>query len=226
VQSELQRDDWLSHALGVDAYVVEKDAASHTASGFYTCRVASDDVAAISALEDEGFHVVDVNVTLERAGGEGLEGAGVAPATPAQHQALLDIAESCFRYSRFHLDPLISDDAANRVKRAWVASYLDGTRGVELLAVENGGRPAGFLAVLEAADGARVIDLVGVAPDAQGAGLGEALVKEFAHRHGEGGRTLRVGTQVANVPSLRLYEKLGFRVTSARAILHRHVGRA
>jgi ribosomal protein S18 acetylase RimI-like enzyme len=222
VQSEPQRDEWLSEVLGVDAYIVTAPAAA-SAKGFYTSRVLAEDAAAIGAFEDFGFHVVDVNVTLERTGGEGLHGAGVAPATADQHDELLRVAASCFRYSRFHLDPLIPRDVADRVKRAWVSSYVDGTRGVELLAVEHDGRAAGFLAVLAAVDGARVIDLVGVAAEAQGLGLGEALVSQVAPRHGEGGRTLRVGTQVANVPSLRLYEKLGFRVTSARAILHRHV---
>jgi ribosomal protein S18 acetylase RimI-like enzyme len=218
VQSEPQRDAWLSDVLGFDAYVGD----GGTKPGLYTCRVPAEDVAAVSALEAGGFHVVDVNVTLEHSGGEAPAGSGGAPAPPDQHEELLRIAGSCFRYSRFHLDPLIPRELADRVKREWVRSCVEGKRGLELLAAAPGGQPAGFLAVLEAADGARVIDLVGVRPEAQRHGVGESLVSAFIARHG--GRTLRVGTQVANVPSLRLYEKLGFRVVSARTILHRHVG--
>ncbi len=52
------------------------------------------------------------------------------------------------------------------MKREWVRSYVEGRRGIELLAAGTDG----FLAVLEAPDGARVIDLVGVAQAAQGRG--------------------------------------------------------
>jgi ribosomal protein S18 acetylase RimI-like enzyme len=219
-QPEPRRDDWLSGVLGFDAWTDAAPADSMRA--LVTRRVPAEDVDALRAAEELGFAVVDVNVTLERSGSDGI-GAGdgeVAPATDEQAAALLDVAGSCFRYSRFHLDPLIPQEAADRVKREWVRSYVEGRRGIELLVAGTDG----FLAVLEADDGARVIDLVGVAPAAQGRGVGESLVAAFAHRHGDGGRTLRVGTQIANVPSLRLYEKVGFRIVSAAYVLHRHVG--
>ncbi|MGH2933087.1 MAG: GNAT family N-acetyltransferase [Gaiellaceae bacterium] len=186
----------------------------------HTVKVPASEVAAVAELEALGFGVVDVNVTLERTGFDGVASPSVAVATPEQHDALLDVAGSCFRYSRFHLDPHIPRESADRVKREWVRSYVEGRRGIELLASGTDG----FLAVLEAPDGARVIDLVGVATSAQGRGAGEALVVAFAARHGGGGRTLRVGTQVANVPSLRLYEKLAYRIVGATYVLHRHVG--
>ena len=37
-------------------------------------------------------------------------------------------------------------------------------------------------------------------------------------------RELRVGTQAANVPSVRLYEPLGFSLASAAYVLHLHRG--
>ncbi len=215
--SEPRRDGWLSDVLGFDAWT--GSAPAGVAPALVTRRVATDDVDGLRAAEALGFSVVDVNVTLERAGFDAAPAPSVAVATPDQFGALLDVAGSCFRYSRFHLDPRIPREAADRVKREWVRSYVEGTRGIELLAAGTDG----FLAVLEAADGARVIDLVGVAPAAQGRGIGAALVIAFGSRHGEGGRTLRVGTQIANVPSLRLYEKLGFRIVSAVYVLHRHV---
>lgn len=222
--SELQRDAWLSDALGFDAFtatsapLVPEPTAGRALT---TYRVQANDVAALAAAEDAGFRVIDVNVTLERSGGDGVSIGSAAPATPAQHAALLDVAGSCFRYSRFHLDPLVPRELADRVKREWVRSYVEGRRGVELLADDA---EAGFLAVLEAPDGARVIDLIGVAGEAQGRGVGESLVSTFVARHGVGGRVLRVGTQVANVASMRLYEKLGFRVAGSTYVLHRHTG--
>jgi len=222
--SEPRRDGWLSDVLGFEAWTATADSAAVVPAGgarsLTTVRIPAEDTASLAAVEALGFSVVDVNVTLERAGFESAHTSSVAVATPEQSEALLDVAGTCFRYSRFHLDSRITREAADRVKREWVRSYVEGTRGIELLAAGTDG----FLAVLEAADGARVIDLVGVAPSAQGRGVGEALVVAFGSRHGADGRTLRVGTQIANVPSLRLYEKLGFRVVSAAYVLHRHVG--
>jgi ribosomal protein S18 acetylase RimI-like enzyme len=219
-QPEPRRDGWLSDVLGFDAWIGAAPVDSERA--LVTRRVPVGDVDVLGEAAQLGFAVVDVNVTLERSGSDGVgaDDGAVAPATEEQAAALLDVAGSCFRYSRFHLDPLIPQEAADRVKREWVRSYVEGRRGVELLAAGTDG----FLAALEAEDGARVIDLVGVAPKAQGRGVGESLVAAFVRRHGAGGRTLRVGTQVANVPSLRLYEKLGFRIVSAAYVLHRHVG--
>ncbi len=193
--------------------------------GFYWAKVEVDDVARVRDLSGSGFYVVDTNVALEwtRPAQQSRTAAvQIAPAQPGQHDALLQLAGICFRYSRFHLDPEIGAEVADRVKREWVRSHLTGSRGLELLAASEEGVTVGFLAVTESGD-ARAIDLVGVAPAAQGRGIGGALVAAFVERHGDGGRRLLVGTQLANLPSLRLYERVGFRLHSARYVLHRHV---
>jgi ribosomal protein S18 acetylase RimI-like enzyme len=89
-----------------------------------------------------------------------------------------------------------------------------------LLVGAAGPAPTGFLAVLETGD-ARVIDLVGVAPERQGRGVGSTLVDAFVRRHR--GHELVVGTQLANVPSLRLYRRAGFAIARSAFVLHRHV---
>lgn len=219
------RDEWLSRALGLPVYAVTRASAAAETDGLAWLRVPVDEVASVHELVEFGYRVVDTSITLARRGpiaGAHGDAATVAPATPQQHDALVEIAGSCFRYSRFHLDPLIPNDAADRVKREWVRSYVRGQRGLELLAASVGDEAAGFLAVLHAADGARVIDLVGVSPSHQGRGVGAALVTAFSARHGDAQRELRVGTQAANAPSLRLYERLGFQTVAAAYVLHRH----
>jgi hypothetical protein len=37
---------------------------------------------------------------------------------------------------------------------------------------------------------------------------------------------MRVGTQIANIPSLRLYERLGFTMAESAYVLHAHRGGA
>jgi GNAT superfamily N-acetyltransferase len=207
--------------LGVDAFRVD-GGIPPDAPGFYWAKVGVDDVARVNELEGAGFRVVDVNVTLTRGASPATHIAGgVEVARREHHEALAEIAGSCFRTSRFHLDPEIADDRADDVKREWIRSYSRGERGVELLAALDGDRPVGFLAVLESGR-ARVIDLVGVARDAQRRGVGSALVAAFVERHAPHADELRVGTQIANVPSLHLYAAHGFLVDSASYVLHRH----
>ena len=140
---------------------------------------------------------------------------------------MLEIAASCFRYSRFHTDPRVPLLVAHRVKREWIRSYVEGRRGDPLLVATLDGTVAGFLAPITGeSDGVRTctIDLVGVAGWAQRRGVGRALVQTFLDRYVDAVSRLQVGTQIVNVPSLRLYHTLGFVLSHSQYVLHRHVG--
>jgi len=220
----LHDDAWLSAALGFRALIADEPVPLEavTQRTLTTAKVPTDDVTRVASFEATGFGVVDVNVTLARSGEDAPPASSSVRATDAADAArVLDIAGSCFRYSRFHLDPLVENELAHRVKREWARSYVEGRRGLELLVAEFGGEVAGFLAVLETPD-SRMIDLIGVAPNAQRAGVGAALVTSFVARHASSARELRVGTQIANAPSLRLYARHGFVPVATAYVLHRH----
>ena len=142
----------------------------------------------------------------------------VGDAAPEQKEAVLAIAGSAFRYSRFHLDPRVPAELANRIKRDWVANYFAKQRGDRLLVASRGGRPVGFLAALRA-ERTAVIDLIAVAGGEQRRGVGEALVGAFARAYADAAARI-VGTQVANIPSVRFYEKLGFSLKQSQYVLH------
>jgi ribosomal protein S18 acetylase RimI-like enzyme len=201
---------------------------------FYYAKAPTRQAGVVAALNAIGFHVVDVNVTLScapqvLANPVCHNGLTVREAEAEDDAAILAIAGSCFRYSRFHLDPAIPLERAHAVKRAWIQSYLEGRRGEQLLVAVAEGRPVGFLAVLERMQHAktcRVIDLVGVDDAYQRCGIGRALVNAFLVECTRRGTAAWVGTQAANIPSLRLYESLGFRVSDTAYVLHAHVGRS
>jgi ribosomal protein S18 acetylase RimI-like enzyme len=234
-----RRDDWLSVVLERDVFRVDDSAADGTAlrrqiadqsGAFYFAKVATTDVDRLRTLRMLGFDVVDVNLTFAAsalaivAAADAATGVEVTAAQEAQRAAVLDIAGSCFRYSRFHLDPQVGTAAAHAVKREWIRSYFEGRRGDRLFVASVDGRPAGFLAALTQSSGRRqsaVIDLIGVAADRQRSGVGRALVRAFARHYG-GDTELIVGTQAANIPSIRMYEGLGFRAIASAYVLHRH----
>lgn len=237
----IEKDEWLAGIFGHPVFRLEDEVGRPPSAGeileatgrgpalMYT-RIPADRVDRVSRLTGIGFHVVDVTVTLERGAAPSLrvpEGPfRVRRASPEDRDRLLGIAGSCFVFSRFHADPLIPRRTADAVKREWVANYLSGKRGEALFVAESGGMPIGFLAALAtgpAGERIRVIDLIGVDRSFQGRGAGTALIASFIDDSAGGYTRLRAGTQIANLPSLRLYETCGFMITGASYVLHAHV---
>jgi ribosomal protein S18 acetylase RimI-like enzyme len=155
-----------------------------------------------------------------------LANFAIRPMIAGEAEAILEIAGTTFRYSRFHLDPEVPDRVANEIKREWMRSYVEGRRGKTTLVALDGDEVVGFLAVIASMRGdesVRRIDLIGVKRGRERQGVGRALVADFIRRYAADHPRLEVGTQVANVPSIRLYESLGFRLDSAAYVLHKHL---
>ena len=237
----IKEDSWLSTVM--ERPVFRVDAAERGAaaavrehlkgkSGYYFAKVGSADVVTTKELLREGFFVADVNVTFAVAPSR-IAGAasptvdvGTLPSGPEHartKEEVLAIAHDSFRFTRFHLDPLVSKATADLVKKEWVRNYAEGKRGDHLFVATSGGRAVGFLAALKSHDGTTaIIDLVGVSPSAQRQGVGRTMITRFAE-HYRDVKELLVGTQVANVPSVQLYESMGFRLKSSQYVLHLHV---
>lgn len=231
-------DGWLGQIMGCSAFRVDvveggnaqavADHAREQKNAFYFSKVPTERIADVKALTRVGFDVVDVNVTFEMAPPTDTRRlrVDVGECTPAAVDAVLDIAGSCFRYSRFHLDPRVEKKIADDIKREWVRNYALKKRGDHLFVAHVDGKPAGFLAAIVVdAHGKKqaVIDLVGVGTEFQKRGVGESLVNAFAEHYKKSVPSLAVGTQVANVPSVRLYEKMGFSFAKSTYVLHKHV---
>ena len=242
----IEPDTWLSEVMDIDVFKVSLD--DHSSNGFalaiqelathmerprrsmYCAKLPTGRLDVLRALSSVGFDVVDVNVTFGRrsvlSGGPAPKGVHVIEDVLPEHQeAVLDIAESSFDYSRFHLDPNISTTTANAIKREWIANYATGQRGERLMVALVDGEPAGFLAVLATTvddEPCRVIDLIAVDRRYQDRGVGKALVSAFTDHYVEVCELLRVGTQAANIPSVRLYERSGFLLNETAYVMHAH----
>ncbi|MEO8551322.1 MAG: GNAT family N-acetyltransferase [Kofleriaceae bacterium] len=217
------RDAWLSDVMARPVWRVEGsgDVSELVGMpGFYFVKVPTDRIADVRALTSAGFSLVDTAVTFESTREVPVSSTiEVRDCTDADADAVLAIAGSAFRYSRFHLDPQIPDQVAHHVKREWIANYVRKSRGDALLVAHHDGKPAGFLASL-VSHGTAAIDLVAVATDAHGKGIGSALCAAFAARYA--GMPRIVGTQVVNVPSIRMYTKLGYELARSQYVLHLH----
>lgn len=224
----MRADPWLADRFGHSAWWVPSDATSdairtHAAAhapAFYQSKVEAIDVTAVKELGRGGMSVVDTNVTLARPPTRSVTPEfSVVEAEAEDRDEVLEIAERDYRVSRFHMDPDIPAEVANRIKRDWAAAYLDRERGDRLLVVRRNGRLAGFLAIL-ASGRTRVIDLIAVRDPERGAGVGTALVVELLADPGGDCESVEVGTQAANTNALRFYETLGFRAVRTQYVLH------
>lgn len=232
------RDAWLSEVFGYDVFklniendeiidsknVFSKDALP--SRGFYYAKVPVTSVAQVGVLTNAGFRVIDVNVTFERQP-ENISSVNnnifVRDVQPEDETDVLKIAENSFIYSRFHLDPLVTKELADKIKREWIANYVRKQRGERLLVAEVDGKPTGFLALLVTNEKVGVIDLIGVAKNMQGRGVGKQLVEFHISDALKKYSGLLVGTQIANIPSMRLYQTCGYEISNSTYVLHAHV---
>lgn len=218
----LKPDAWLSEILGKPAWHLSGvDFTAPDGRAFIDAKVAVDNTGTLVALQTEGFAVVDVNIQLERPAGALPRPTGtVRDAVPSDKAAVAALAGDAFVYDRFHRDPAIDHATASRLKAEWAGNYFAGARGDRMIVAENDGHVCGFLQLLTGTDGAMVIDLIAVAAKSRGKGCARAMISLAA----AAGRPMRVGTQIANLSSLKLYEALGFRMASASYVLHLHTG--
>jgi len=244
----IEKDGWLSDVLGVSSWKVLGVAATvppaeiklglldraGRGAAFFSAKIPTRDVAAVTNATRAGFSVVDVNVTFDwkdvakDVSGNGACGDGnliTETASVDDAAAIEAIAGHCFAFSRFHLDPVIGLERANEVKRRWARNACRG-RASAVYVARRQSTVTGFLAVLESKSGAgndAIIDLVGVDADHQGQGAGRALSRMFIDQWRGHADRLRVGTQISNIPAMRLYESIGFRAAETAYVLHAHV---
>jgi len=229
-------DKWMSTIFGcsvfkVDVFAGVDDEVIGLPAGKAFCyaKVPTTDIEKVSSLSSKGFDVVDVNVTFERRPDTvsfGIDKTVVIREVTTLDESLVKrIAEESFIYSRFHLDPKTSNETANLIKRLWIENYISGQRGERLLVACIDNKPAGFLADISIRSDdqqIRAIDLIAVDKAQQGKGIGKALLGFFVENLREKCDILRVGTQVANIPSMRLYETCGFKIAGTTYVMHGH----
>lgn len=231
----LEADVWLSEKLGKPAFHVVNGAGGFTQAAeflrpqlrgvlFADAKIAADDAAAAAIAQELGFSLVDTNLRfgLDRKNAPKWKESGdVGFATPDMADAVGLIAAQNFRYDRFHRDPKIGQKTADAIKRDWAHNFFSGKRGDWMVVAKQGGKPAGFLQLLRGRAGELIIDLIAVAAPHHRKGLAHEMIT-FATARCDAGGPIVVGTQASNIPSVRLYESMGFRLEAVQYVFHHH----
>jgi len=169
-----------------------------------------------------GFRFVDSRVTLESPirAGSFTETPRIRPARAADISELRRIAGESHRDTRFYVDGNFSREACDELYRIWIEKAVNNPNGAAFVAVPDE-RPVGYISC-SVTDSAGHIGLLAVDSACRGASLGSELVRQAcAWMRSHGASSVKVPTQGANVPGLRLYEKCGFAISSVGLWYHR-----
>ncbi|MBT3767388.1 MAG: GNAT family N-acetyltransferase [Rhodospirillales bacterium] len=183
-----------------------------------SCRVPSEDANRIQRHKADGFREIESLVTFRRPITAIPGRATPQLAIEADFEACLEIGKTSFQFDRFHSDPGVPNALADKLKQTWVENSLKG-RADAVFVTRDGDRATGFN--LCRIDGREVtIDLIAVANDMKGRGLGKQLIEQALNHYAGKADYIRAGTQTNNAVSNRLYLGTGFSEFSQQKTLH------
>jgi len=183
---------------------------------YLTARVDAGDLTSIHSLEEAGFELIDGIQTflLSINGNHSSPPPDARLFRPSDMTDVLEIARTAFVFDRFHADPSLAPEVADRVNEDWTRNCCLGAAADAVLVAEEEGCVVSYV-TCRIDRGARhgVVILVATAPAARGKGAGRRASAAALHWFSnQGAATVEVGTQLRNVPAARLYESLGFRM--------------
>jgi dTDP-4-amino-4,6-dideoxy-D-galactose acyltransferase len=185
----------------------------------------------LRVADDEGFRFVDVRVELARSLAQTT--ATAEPATmpvrraePGDCDRLRNLARMAHRDTRFFKDTRFDQERSAELYAAWITRDLDSHLVLACDRPEVLSGIGGYVTCERTLqpDSGR-IGLLAVHPRLRGEGIGRGLVAAAAeHFRRCGVSRLTVATQGTNVPALRLYEQMGFRVEQVSVWFHKWFG--
>ncbi|WP_148876111.1 dTDP-4-amino-4,6-dideoxy-D-galactose acyltransferase [Serratia marcescens] len=191
-------------------------------------KIPAQQLALADGLAELGFRLVEGEVDLVLAledgpadgSGDGAEASRLA--TEADIPALRTAAAQAFTVSRFRA-PWYQPDDSGRFYALWIEKAILGTFDHQcLLALDEQGRPEGFVSLRHLGGGEMRIGLLAAFPGASGRGIGSRLMAAaIAECRRQGMQRLRVATQISNIAALRLYQRQGAVIESTAYWLYR-----
>lgn len=242
----VEQDEWLTGVLGFPCFKVgfNDDSVGGLEAerrDFISCMRSVDKVFAfskvpvysqekISILSSLGFYLVDTNLTFsqkrenlikseERLNADN-EAISIRLACESDADQVIGLAGRVFVQSRFHADPNITKELANRIKQKWVRNFFLGQRGENMIVACLDSRIIGFLLVLINSNEKKlIIDLIGLDPDFHGKGLGGRMIEYLKSLNCEY-ESVDVGTQIANSIAIGFYQKNNFILSKSQYVFH------
>jgi ribosomal protein S18 acetylase RimI-like enzyme len=184
-----------------------------------------DDDRTIQLAEHENFHLVDLRITLQV---QSLHNQGFPePNIPIDYASVEDIpalrliAAENHSLSRFFTDTHFPRQKCRELYAIWVEKAVRDPN-TRVFTWRAGGEACAYVTAKICPESYGEIDLVGIAPQYQGRGLGPQLIVQ-ALRYFQQQKIDRVTTvtQGRNAHALKLYQKCGFSIASIELWYHK-----
>lgn len=208
-----------------------KQAETYAIKESYDCwyvRIPTADVNTLNIFENNGYRHMDTLVTftydLKKENKEinkNIYNYNVKLAGENDKDALSTIAKSEHNGSRFFNDPRLKDKA-NMLYAEWIKKDLE-NENTDVFVIEKSGEIAGYISCNYDNKIKRGrINLIAVKREYQRMGLGKALLSYAINNFFKKGMmSVYVGTHLANLSSMNLYIKTGFKLVNAEYSLHK-----
>lgn len=183
------------------------------------------DHATTRLAEDHDFHFVDLRLTLEQKLAPGFQAEAsslIRPFQPEDLPHLEAIARTSYTDSRFYYDPGFPRERCDEFYATWIRNSSNGSGFADVVLVaEVDGLSMGYISG-KCHGKIGHIGLVGVAEQARGRSLGQALVNSALNWFADQGMTtVEVVTQGRNIAAQRLYQRCGFLTASLESWYHK-----
>ena len=224
-------DAQLRDIMGV---LLDKSLAKLSAIGVrhITARILSNQLVAVHAMEDRGFQLIDsiLLFAFDFRHQELLELAHpfqILPTKAEHHEGIMDVAQRSFIYDRFHSDPYISKENADKLHRMWLRNLLN-SDDAGVLAAVDGSEVIGFTAGKLLEEESKQLGLklgvwilMAAMQDQRKKGLGRALTYEMLRHYSTLCDVFEGGTQSTNTPSARAFLGAGYKYVSSSFSMRR-----
>ena len=190
-------------------------------------RCVASDLAAVHAMQDNKFYLMDSLIYYERTFDEkapaSMGSVAIRAAVPGDADRVRSVATEAFRdyTGHYHADPRLSRAASDDVYSSWAyRSCREPGVADQVLVAERDGSIIGFLTIRfdEDAEGL----LFATRPVVRGQGVGRALMIEgMASAERKGARRFVISTQVTNLRSQAVWARLGFRPAAVFYTFHK-----
>ncbi len=240
-ETKIVKDIWLSENLGKNCFHIDIGTDYKTEIIklindineviFIDAKVSTTNIKLLHYLQSIKFRVVDCSISFSVRKCESYpelnQNIVVRKANKDDLEDVLRIASSSFAFSRFHQDPNISLDVANKIKREWAHNFFRSLRGdlMYVASYEKFKNIVGFILLRHNQKNSFgkevIIDLIATDRKFMGRGVGRSLLKEMFKNESQK-CLFKVGTQISNIPAISLYSKFGFILKESNYVLHFH----
>lgn len=189
-----------------------QDLEAHAIS-YAVYRLPASSFAVIHALESTGFVYVDGMLAMEiELNSINFEtNQAIRVAQELDIPILQKMVKGIFK-TRYYNDPVIPQEKVDNIFQEWVKNSVNHEVADEVLVYKDKETISGFVTLKK--DGS--VPLIGVSHDAQGKGIGKALIQAALQYHKtNGNKKAFIETQIANIAAIRSYQSCGFKVTES-----------